>query len=245
MPFRVSGKNIEIGEALRERINARILDALEKYFDGGYFRATSRSARRPLVFTPNACCISIPASCCAPKRWPPMPISAPTRRRSIWRSGCAAITAGSRTIARRAATTAAAKRHVDDRRTKLRDRRAATGSRRRGAPRSIRSSSPKRPPQLRRFSVSEAVIELDMTGAPVVVFRQPAMAASIWCTAARRKCRLDRSSAGGLDQRPLTAAKSVLMVRRLSSSPSITASPTGPVPCRPPISLRRMRSSRP
>ena len=36
MPFRVSGKNIEVGEALRERISARILEALEKYFDGGF-----------------------------------------------------------------------------------------------------------------------------------------------------------------------------------------------------------------
>jgi ribosomal subunit interface protein len=36
MPFRVSGKNIEIGEALRERVSSRILESLEKYFDGGY-----------------------------------------------------------------------------------------------------------------------------------------------------------------------------------------------------------------
>jgi ribosomal subunit interface protein len=36
MPFRVSGKNIEVGEALRERIGARIHEALEKYFDGGF-----------------------------------------------------------------------------------------------------------------------------------------------------------------------------------------------------------------
>lgn len=36
MPFRVSGKNIELGEALRERISARVLEALEKYFDGGF-----------------------------------------------------------------------------------------------------------------------------------------------------------------------------------------------------------------
>jgi ribosomal subunit interface protein len=36
MPFRVSGKHIEVGEALRERVSARILEALEKYFDGGY-----------------------------------------------------------------------------------------------------------------------------------------------------------------------------------------------------------------
>ena len=36
MSIRVSGKNLDVGEALRERINARIGDALTKYFDGGY-----------------------------------------------------------------------------------------------------------------------------------------------------------------------------------------------------------------
>lgn len=36
MSFRVSGKNIDIGEALRERISARVAEALGKFFDGGY-----------------------------------------------------------------------------------------------------------------------------------------------------------------------------------------------------------------
>jgi len=36
MSFRVSGKNIEVGEALRERISARVHESLEKYFDGGF-----------------------------------------------------------------------------------------------------------------------------------------------------------------------------------------------------------------
>src|ERR1700739_1229190 len=36
MPFRVSGKNLDLGEALRERVNARIAQAVNKYFDGGY-----------------------------------------------------------------------------------------------------------------------------------------------------------------------------------------------------------------
>ena len=36
MPFRVSGKNIDIGEALRTRINQRIAEATAKYFDGGF-----------------------------------------------------------------------------------------------------------------------------------------------------------------------------------------------------------------
>jgi ribosomal subunit interface protein len=36
MSFRVSGKNLDVGEALRERIDARISEILNKYFDGGY-----------------------------------------------------------------------------------------------------------------------------------------------------------------------------------------------------------------
>jgi ribosomal subunit interface protein len=36
MPFRVSGKNLRIGQVLRERIGARIGEATGKYFRGGY-----------------------------------------------------------------------------------------------------------------------------------------------------------------------------------------------------------------
>jgi ribosomal subunit interface protein len=36
MPFRVSGKNIDIGQALRTRVNARIAEVTAKYFDGGF-----------------------------------------------------------------------------------------------------------------------------------------------------------------------------------------------------------------
>jgi ribosome-associated translation inhibitor RaiA len=36
MPLRVSGKNIDVSEALRERINARVAEAMAKYFDGGF-----------------------------------------------------------------------------------------------------------------------------------------------------------------------------------------------------------------
>ena len=36
MSFRISGKNMDVGETLRERINARIGEAMSKYFDGGY-----------------------------------------------------------------------------------------------------------------------------------------------------------------------------------------------------------------
>ena len=37
MSFRVSGKNIEVGEALRQRITNRVLESVGKYFEGGGF----------------------------------------------------------------------------------------------------------------------------------------------------------------------------------------------------------------
>ncbi|WP_181708634.1 ribosome hibernation-promoting factor, HPF/YfiA family [Chthonobacter rhizosphaerae] len=36
MPLRISGKNVDIGQALRVHIEGRISEALDKYFDGGY-----------------------------------------------------------------------------------------------------------------------------------------------------------------------------------------------------------------
>lgn len=36
MTFRVSGKNIDIGEALRLRVSSRVAEAIDKYFQGGY-----------------------------------------------------------------------------------------------------------------------------------------------------------------------------------------------------------------
>jgi ribosomal subunit interface protein len=36
MSFRVSGKNIDVGDALRERVSGRVAEAMGKYFDGGY-----------------------------------------------------------------------------------------------------------------------------------------------------------------------------------------------------------------
>lgn len=36
MTLRISGKNVDVGDALRDHVNDRIADALSKYFDGGY-----------------------------------------------------------------------------------------------------------------------------------------------------------------------------------------------------------------
>src|ERR1700689_5097094 len=36
MSFRISGQNLDVGTVLRERINDRVAEAMAKYFDGGY-----------------------------------------------------------------------------------------------------------------------------------------------------------------------------------------------------------------
>jgi ribosomal subunit interface protein len=36
MAFRISGQNLDVGGALRERVNDRVAEAMAKYFDGGY-----------------------------------------------------------------------------------------------------------------------------------------------------------------------------------------------------------------
>jgi ribosomal subunit interface protein len=36
MAFRISGKNLDVGDALRDRVSSRIAEATDKYFDGGY-----------------------------------------------------------------------------------------------------------------------------------------------------------------------------------------------------------------
>jgi ribosomal subunit interface protein len=36
MSFRISGKNLDVGDALRQRVSDRVAEAMGKYFDGGY-----------------------------------------------------------------------------------------------------------------------------------------------------------------------------------------------------------------
>jgi ribosomal subunit interface protein len=36
MAFRIYGKNLDVGEALRDRVGRRIAEVTDKYFDGGY-----------------------------------------------------------------------------------------------------------------------------------------------------------------------------------------------------------------
>ena len=164
MPFRVSGKNLDIGEALRERVSARIAEALSKYFDGGYsghvtvekegfgFRtdcAVHLDSGITLHTEANAADAYASADQAA--------IRIEKRLRRYKRrlkghhvtraNGAAVIDAPSYVIE-------APSHENDDEQTEFN-------------PVIIAESTT----VLKQFSVSEAVMELDMTGAPVVVFR--------------------------------------------------------------------------
>ena len=169
MPFRVSGKNIDIGEALRERVNQRIAEAIAKYFDGGYSGHVT-IGKEGFGFRTECVVhldsgIVLQAEAMAADAY-----AAPIRRPSASRSGCAATSAGSRIITparaqrprcRRRATIDApsyviAAPEQDSRRG---DHRVQSGHHRRIDHRA------------ETLSVSEAVMQLDMTGTPVMVFR--------------------------------------------------------------------------
>src|SRR5215831_7176482 len=163
MPFRVSGKNLDIGEALRTRVNARVAEALVKYFDGGYSGHVT-VAKDGFGFR-TECAIHLD-------------------------SGITLHTEGMAADAYSSADQAALRIEKRLRRYKrrLKDRSAsqngsAAGM---GAPSYVIAAPDLESEEeitdfnpviiaestttLERMSVSDAVMELDMTGAPVVVF---------------------------------------------------------------------------
>ncbi len=166
MPFRISGKNLDIGEALRERVNARIVEALGKYFDGGY--SGHVTVEKEGFGFRTECAIHLD-------------------------SGITLHTEASAADAYASADQAALRIEKRLRRYKrrLKDRHAAAargnGAAAIDAP-SYVIEAPSHDDEtdlgefnpviiaesttvLKQLSVSEAVLELDLTGAPVVVFR--------------------------------------------------------------------------
>jgi ribosomal subunit interface protein len=171
MPFRISGKNIEVGEALRERVGARVLEAVAKYFDGGYSGHVT-VGKEAFGFR-TECVLHLDSGI-------------------VLRADSMAVDAYL------SADQAAENLEKRLRRYhhRLKDYRAASrpnGRDDQGEP-AIADSAPsyviaaphdtadddagfnpviiaETTTELRRLSVSEAVVELDMTGAPVVVFR--------------------------------------------------------------------------
>jgi ribosomal subunit interface protein len=164
MSFRVSGKNLDIGEALRTRVNARVAEALTKYFDGGYSGHVT-VGKDGFGFR-TECAIHLD-------------------------SGITLHTEGMAADAYSSADQAALRIEKRLRRYKRRLKGRASGHNG-GADRAGAQSYVIAAPDdesdeeitdfnpviiaestttLERLSVSDAVMELDMTGAPVVVFR--------------------------------------------------------------------------
>ena len=167
MSFRVSGKNIEVCEALRERVEARVAEAMGKYFDGGY--SGHATLQREGFGFRTECAIHLDSK---------ITLHAEGMAADAYASADQAALRIERRLRRY-------HRRLKDHRPERFDGRGAVD-----AP-SYVIAAPEdeaEPPAegfapviiaesttaLRKLSVSEAVLELDMTGAPVVVFRHAA-----------------------------------------------------------------------
>ena len=163
MSFRVSGKNLDLGDALRERINDRIAETVGKYFDGGY-SGHATLAKDGFGFR-TECAIHL------------------NSKITLHAEGIApdAYASADQAAARIEKRLRRYHRRLKDHRAERNDEPSIDaasyiiaapedeGETESGAftPVIIAESTT----ALKRLSVSDAVTELDMTGAPVVVFR--------------------------------------------------------------------------
>jgi putative sigma-54 modulation protein len=168
MPFRVSGKNLDIGEALRERVNGRIAQALGKYFDAGYSGHVTVEKEGSGFRT--ECVIHLDSG---------ITLHTEANAADAYASADQAAERIEKRLRRY-------KRRLKDRHA-ARSNGAADGASAIEAPSYIIAAPQQEDDEevtefnpvivaetttrLKRQSVSEAVLELDMTGAPVVVFR--------------------------------------------------------------------------
>lgn len=163
MPFRVSGKNLDIGESLRERVNARVAEAVGKFFDGGY--SGHVTVEKEAYGFRSDCTIHLDSG---------TTLQAEAMAADAYASADQVALRIEKRLRRY-------KRRLKDRQATTRaeaDTAAASSHYVIAAPEHevedvefdpviIAESTTALP----RLSVSEAVVELDMTGAPVVVFR--------------------------------------------------------------------------
>jgi ribosomal subunit interface protein len=167
MAFRISGKNLEVGEALRERVDARIAEAMGKYFDGGYSGHVTL-AKDGFGFL-TECVIHLDSKI------------------TLHAEGMAtdAYASADQAAARIEKRLRRYHRRLKDHRPERADERAAVeaASYVIAAPEAdgeteIDGFTPviiaESTTRLKQLSVSDAVTELDMTGAPVIVFRHAA-----------------------------------------------------------------------
>ena len=166
MSFRVSGKNLDLGDALRDRINDRIAETVGKYFDGGY-SGHATLAKDGFGFR-TECAIHLDSK---------VTLHAEGIAPDAYASADQAASRIEKRLRRY-------HRRLKDHRAERNDEPSIDaasyiiaapedeGETESGAftPVIIAESTT----ALKRLSVSDAVTELDMTGAPVVVFRHAA-----------------------------------------------------------------------
>jgi len=167
MPFRVSGKNLDLGDALRKRISARIAETLGKYFDGGYSGHVTL-AKDGFGFRTECAIhldskITLHAEGMAPDAYASADQAALRIEKRLRRYH--------RRLKEHRPARAAAEASIDAASYVIEapqhDNEAEVGD---FTPVIVAESKT----TLKQLSVSEAVTELDMTGAPVVVFRHAA-----------------------------------------------------------------------
>jgi ribosomal subunit interface protein len=167
MPFRISGKNIDLGEALRDRVSGRIVEAMGKYFDGGYSGHVTL-AKDGFGFR-TECAIHLDSK---------ITLHADGMAPDAYASADQAALRIEKRLRRY-------HRRLKDHRPERLDERAAVEA----ASYVIAAPEPdtdaeidgftpviiaESTTRLKQLSVSDAVTELDMTGAPVIVFRHAA-----------------------------------------------------------------------
>jgi ribosomal subunit interface protein len=169
MSFRISGQNLDVGPALRDRINDRVAEAMAKYFDGGYSGHLTL-ARDGFGFRAE-CAIHLDSK---------ITLHAEGMAPDAYASADQAALRIEKRLRRY-------HRRLKDHRTERADDRAAIDA----ASYVIAAPEPESESEseidgftpviiaesttrLKQLSVSDAVTELDMTGAPVVVFRHAA-----------------------------------------------------------------------
>jgi putative sigma-54 modulation protein len=170
MPFRVSGKNLEVGEALRERISARVFESLQKYFDGGGFSGHVTVGKEAFGFR-TECVVHLDSG---------IVLRADAMAADAYLSADQAaehLEKRLRRYHRRLKDYHAANRHNDRTNdTAVIDAPSyVIAAPTQESDDEVTAFDPviiaESTTELKQLSVSEAVMELDMTGAPVVVFR--------------------------------------------------------------------------
>jgi ribosomal subunit interface protein len=172
MSFRISGQNLDIGSALRDRINDRVAEAMAKYFDGGYSGHLTL-ARDGFGFRAE-CAIHLDSK---------ITLHAEGMAPDAYASADQAALRIEKRLRRYH------RRLKDHRAERVDDRAAIDAASIDAATYVIAAPEPESETEidgftpviiaesttrLKQLSVSDAVTELDMTGAPVLVFRHAA-----------------------------------------------------------------------